>query len=102
MSKNAEIIAEILSEEVGKFEKIVAKQAEQTKELATEIDKAKNITINTEQLEHVINSWNKIFEVQRQQILKLQTKKSSNVLFYQIAICGLTAAVFFLLILKFI
>ena len=101
MSKNAEIIAEILSEEVSKFEKTVAKQAEQTKELAIEIDKAKNITINTEHLEHVINSWNKIFEVQRQQILKLQTKKSSNVLFYQIAICGLTAAVFFLLIFKF-
>ncbi len=101
MSKNAEIIAEIISEEFNKFEKLVTKQSEQTKELAFEIAKAENITIKTDHLEHVIASWNLIFENQRQQILKIQNSKSKNLIFYQIAICGLTAAVFFLLIFKF-
>ncbi len=101
MSKNAEIIAEIISEEVNKFEKLVTKQSEQTKELALEISKAENMTIKTDHLEHVIASWNLIFKNQRQQILKIQNSKSQNVIFYQIAICGLTAAVFFLLIFKF-
>jgi hypothetical protein len=100
MSKNAEIIAEIISEEVNKFEKLVTRQSEQTKELAFEIAKAENITIKTDHLEHVIASWNLIFENQRQQILKFQNSNSKNLIFYQIAICGLTAAVFFLLISK--
>ncbi|EPE9900238.1 conserved hypothetical protein [Flavobacterium psychrophilum] len=75
MSKNAEIIAEIISEEVGKLEKLVTKQSEQTKEFLNSIERAETLSIKTDRLEEIIAHWNTLFEKQKQALQTLQKKQ---------------------------
>ncbi|QRE07152.1 hypothetical protein [Flavobacterium psychrophilum] len=75
MSKNAEIIAEILSEQVGKLEKLVTKQSEQTKEFLNSIERAETLSIKTDRLEEIIAHWNTLFEKQKQALQTLQKKQ---------------------------
>ncbi|ELV7525741.1 hypothetical protein QMU91_001957 [Flavobacterium psychrophilum] len=75
MSKNAEIIAEIISEEVNKFEKLVTKQSEFIQEFSNTIERAERIAIKTDRLEEIIEHWNSLFDKQKQQIKALQSKQ---------------------------
>ncbi|AKC23440.1 hypothetical protein [Flavobacterium psychrophilum] len=77
MSKNAEIIAEILSEQVGKLEKLVTKQSEQTKEFLNSIERAETLSIKTDRLEEIIAHWNTLFEKQKQALQTLQKKQDT-------------------------
>lgn len=72
MSKNAEIIAEIISEEVSKLEKLVSRQSELVGDFNKTIERAESISIKTERLEEVINHWNVLFDKQKNQIQSLQ------------------------------
>ncbi|QRE23933.1 hypothetical protein H0I45_02855 [Flavobacterium psychrophilum] len=78
MSKNAEIIAEILSEQVGKLEKLVTKQSEQTKEFLNSIERAETLSIKTDRLEEIIAHWNTLFEKQKQALQTLQKKQLTD------------------------
>ncbi len=78
MSKNAEIIAEIINEEVGKFEKLTTKQSELIKDFDATIKRAEGISIKTERLEEIINHWNTLFDKQKVQIQTLQNKQTSE------------------------
>ncbi|WP_165395992.1 hypothetical protein [Flavobacterium sp. J27] len=75
MSKNAEIIAEIISEEVGKLEKLITKQVDFVNDFGKTIEKAENMSIKTERLEEVINHWNMLFDKQKTQIKDLQKQQ---------------------------
>ncbi|QZK97690.1 hypothetical protein [Flavobacterium psychrophilum] len=75
MSKNAEIIAEIISEEVGKLDKLVMKQSEFIQEFSNTIERAERISIKTDRLEEIIEHWNSLFDKQKQQIKALQSKQ---------------------------
>lgn len=75
MSKNAEIIAEIISEEVSKLDKLIAKQSEFVQEFSNTIERAERISIKTDRLEEIIGHWNNLFEKQKQQIKELQSKQ---------------------------
>jgi hypothetical protein len=74
MSKNTEIIAEIISEEVEKFDNLIAKQFEFIKDLSNTIERAERISIKTDRLEEIIQHWNELFNKQKQQIKTLQSK----------------------------
>lgn len=78
MSKNVEIIAEIISEEVGKLEKIVLKQSELISDFKITIEKAENISIKTERIEEVISYWNDLFNKQKAQIQSLKKEQKNE------------------------
>ncbi|WP_445711617.1 hypothetical protein [Flavobacterium sp.] len=75
MSKNAEIIAEIISEEVSKLEKLVTRQSELVQDFDKTIEKAESMSIKTERLEEVIKHWNILFIKQKTQIEALQKQQ---------------------------
>jgi predicted nuclease with TOPRIM domain len=75
MSKNAEIIAEIISEEVAKLDKLIVKQSEMVEEFSNSIERAQRISIKTDRLEEIIEHWNNLFTKQKQQINELQFKQ---------------------------
>ena len=75
MSKNAEIIAEIISEEVGKLENLISKQSEIVQEFSNTIERAEKISIKTDRLEEIIEHWNNLFEKQKQMLKILQNKQ---------------------------
>ena len=58
---------------------------------------ASGIEIKTKRLEEVIDSWNKIFDNQKQQILKLQSQKTKTEIFYKITILGLVVIILILI-----
>jgi hypothetical protein len=100
MSKNAEIIAEIISEEVGKLDKLISKQAEFVQEFSNTIERAERISIKTERLEEVIAHWNQLFE---QQITRLKTVQSNQLAenrIHRVITYLLLATIIILLILK--
>jgi hypothetical protein len=72
MNKNTEILAEIISEETAKLEKLISEQTKMVNEFSTAIEKASKIEIKTQRLEEVIQHWNDLFTVQKQLIQKLQ------------------------------
>ena len=71
MSKNIEILVELLSDECFRFEKLIAEQAQITNNLASEIKNANAIVIDTARLEEVIQHWNRLFTEQKKQIVEL-------------------------------
>lgn len=75
MSKNAEIIAEIISEEVGKLEKLISKQSEIMQVFSNTIESAEKISIKTDRLEEIIEHWNTLFEKQKQVLKTLQNNQ---------------------------
>jgi predicted nuclease with TOPRIM domain len=75
MSKNAEILAEIISEEISKLTKLVSEQSKITQEFSNTVEKASKIEIKTERLEEVIRHWNDLFTKQKQQIKELQKQQ---------------------------
>ncbi|EMY3554827.1 hypothetical protein ABF190_002077 [Flavobacterium psychrophilum] len=76
MSENRkELIAEIISEEVGKLDKLVMKQSEFIQEFSNTIERAERISIKTDRLEEIIEHWNSLFDKQKQQIKALQSKQ---------------------------
>lgn len=70
MSKNAEIVAEIIADETKKLEKLV-------QEFSICIEKAEKIEIQprTERLEEIISHWNQLFTAQKKQIQELQNNQ---------------------------
>jgi hypothetical protein len=95
MIKNTEIIAEIITEEVGKFEKLIAKQAEFNNEFSNTIEKAQTMTIKTDRLEEIIDHWNQLFDKQKNQILAIQGKQLSENRLHRLA----TYIILFIIIL---
>lgn len=100
MSKNAEIIAEIISEEVGKLDKLIATQSENVQEFSNTIERAENISIKTDRLEEVIEHWNSLFEKQKQQIKALQTNQLNENRIHRIITYLLLTTIVIILILK--
>ncbi len=79
MNKNAEIISEIISEEVGKLDKLVSKQSEFIKEFSNTIERAEQISIKTDRLEEIIEHWNNLFEKQLSRLKTIHSyQKSEN------------------------
>jgi hypothetical protein len=95
MSKNTEIIAEIITEEVGKFEKLIAKQSQFNEDFENTIERAERISIKTERIEEVIDHWNKLFDKQKNQILAIQSKQLSENRLHRLA----TYVILFIIIL---
>ncbi|MEB3801745.1 hypothetical protein INQ45_11970 [Flavobacterium columnare] len=81
MSKNAEIIAEIISDETAKLEKLVSEQSKMVQEFSNAIEKASKIEIKTQRLEEVIQHWNDLFTIQKQhiQVLKNHQIKENRI-----------------------
>ncbi|UUW07875.1 hypothetical protein NLG42_17425 [Flavobacterium plurextorum] len=78
MSKNIEIIAEIIADETKKLEKLVSEQSNLVQEFSICMEKAEKIEIQprTERLEEIIAHWNNLFSAQKQQIKELQNNQS--------------------------
>ncbi|NDP21386.1 MAG: hypothetical protein GZ091_09945 [Paludibacter sp.] len=72
MSKNTEILVEILSDEIVKLEKLVLMQKENILQYEESLKIAANSEISTKRLEEVIAFWNKLFNIQKDQIKDLQ------------------------------
>ena len=100
MSKNAEIIAEIISEQVDNLDKLVSKQSEFVQEFSNTIERAERISIKTDRLEEVIEHWNNLFEKQKGQIKSLQSKQLSDNKIHRLITYLLLATIVILLILK--
>ena len=100
MSKNAEIIAEIISEEVGKLDKLIARQSENVQEFSNTIERAESISIKTDRLEEIIEHWNTLFEKQKQQIKALQTNQLNENRIHRIITYLLLTTIVIILILK--
>lgn len=99
MSKNIEIVAEIINDSVIKLEKSTIELQKFETRFSNTVQQASLIEIKTKRLEEVITHWNLLFDSQKAQILQLQKKKNSNILAYRIVIFGLLAIII-LLILK--
>jgi Fe2+ transport system protein B len=75
MSKNTEILIEIMSDERAKLEILVSEQSKQVNAFSNTIERAEKIEIKTERLEEVIQHWNDLFTKQKQQIKELQNQQ---------------------------
>jgi chemotaxis regulatin CheY-phosphate phosphatase CheZ len=73
MSKNIEIVAEIISDATAKFEKLLEEQKIIVDQFENSIDKAttSNFELKTNRLEEIINHWNEMFSKQKQAIQNL-------------------------------
>lgn len=80
MSKNIEIIAEIIADETKKLEKLVLEQSNLVQEFSTCLEKAEKIEIQprTERLEEIIAHWNQLFTTQKNQIQQLQNNQNNE------------------------
>ena len=100
MSKNAEIIAEIISEEVGKLDKLIARQSEFVQEFSNTIERAEQISIKTNRLEEIIEHWNSLFDKQKKQIKTLQSKQLTENRIHRVITYLLLTTIVIILILK--
>ena len=98
--KNIEIIAEIITEEVGKLDKLIARQSEFVQEFSITIERAEQISIKTDRLEEIIAHWNTLFEKQKQAIKTLQNNQLTENRIHRIITYLLLASIVILLILK--
>ncbi len=73
MSKNIEIVAEIISDATAKFEKLLEEQKIIVDQFEKSIDKAttSNFELKTDRLEEIITHWNEMFLKQKQAIQNL-------------------------------
>ncbi|MFH6965312.1 hypothetical protein ACHRVK_02115 [Flavobacterium plurextorum] len=80
MSKNLEIVAEIIADETKKLEKLVSEQSNLVQEFSICMEKAEQIEIQprTERLEEIISHWNNLFTAQKNQIQELQNNQSNE------------------------
>jgi hypothetical protein len=80
MSKNIEIVAEIIADETKKLEKLVSEQSNLVQEFSICIEKAEKIEIQprTERLEEIIAHWNNLFSAQKKQIKELQNNQNNE------------------------
>lgn len=81
MSKNTEIMIEIMSDNTEKLQKMISEQSNLTKELSLQIEKAEKIEIQprTDRLEEIISHWNQLFTAQKNQIQEMQhNQKNEN------------------------
>jgi hypothetical protein len=78
--KNIEIIAEIITDETKKLEKLVSEQSNLVQEFSACMEKAEKIEIQprTERLEEIITHWNNLFTAQKKQIQELQNNQSDE------------------------
>ncbi len=97
MNKNLEIVAEIINDSVIKLEKLNTELLQFNCVFEKNVMQASGIEIKTKRLEEVIDSWNKIFDNQKQQILKLQSQKTKTEIFYKITILGLVVIILILI-----
>ena len=80
MSKNTEIMIEIMSDNTEKLQKMIIEQSSLTKELSLQIEKLEKIEIQprTERLEEIISHWNQLFTAQKNQIQELQHNQDNE------------------------
>lgn len=80
MSKNIEIIAEIIADETKKLEKLVSEQSSLVQEFSICMEKAEKIEIQprTDRLEEIISYWNQLFTAQKNQIQELQNNQDNE------------------------
>lgn len=80
MSKNLEIVAEIIADETKKLEKLVSEQSNLVQEFSICMEKAEKIEIQprTERLEEIISHWNNLFTAQKNQIQELQHNQNNE------------------------
>lgn len=80
MSKNTEIMIEIMSDNTEKLQKMIIEQSSLTKELSLQIEKLEKIEIQprTERLEEIILHWNNLFTAQKNQIQELQNNQNNE------------------------
>ena len=80
MSKNIEIVAEIIADETKKLEKLVSEQSNLVQEFSICMEKAEKIEIQprTERLEEIISHWNQLFTAQKNQIQELQHNQNNE------------------------
>ncbi|MEO8255289.1 MAG: hypothetical protein ABI554_12985 [Flavobacterium sp.] len=97
MSKNTEILAEIITEQLSKLEKSASDLKGLNEELLISVKMASNIEINTKRLEEVIEHWNGLFIRQKSQIVELQKGKSKSDIIYKLIILGLTTIIILLI-----
>lgn len=73
MSKNLEIVAEIISDATAKFEKLLEEQKIIVEQFEKSIDKANtsNFELKTSRLEEIITHWNEMFSKQKKAIQTL-------------------------------
>ena len=73
MSKNIEIVAEIISDATAKFEKLLEEQKIIVEQFEKSIDKANtsNFELKTDRLEEIITHWNEMFSKQKKAIQAL-------------------------------
>lgn len=73
MSKNLEIVAEIISDSTAKFEKLLEEQKIIVEQFEKSIDKAttSNFELKTNRLEEIITHWNEMFSKQKKAIQAL-------------------------------
>lgn len=102
MSKNAEILAEIISEEVTKLAKLVSEQSKITQEFSNTVEKASKIEIKSQRLEEVIEHWNDLFTKQKQQIKELQKQQIKENRMHRIITYILLTSILFTVIFKII
>ncbi len=100
MSKNAEILAEIISDETSKLEKLVSEQSKMVQEFSNAIEKASKIEIKTQRLEEVIQHWNDLFTMQKQHIQVLQNHQIKENRIHRIVTYVLLIIISIILIFK--
>lgn len=73
MSKNLEIVAEIISDATAKFEKLLDEQKIIVEQFEKSIDKANTskFELKTDRLEEIITHWNEMFSKQKKAIQAL-------------------------------
>ena len=80
MSKNLEIVAEIIADETKKLEKLVSEQSNLVQEFSICMEKAEKIEIQprTERLEEIISHWNQLFSAQKNEIQELEHNQDNE------------------------
>lgn len=105
MSKNLEIVAEIISDATAKFEKLLEEQKIIVDQFEKSIDKAttSNFELKTDRLEEIITHWNEMFSKQKQAIQNLhfeqqkeiRTENKKHRLFYYLFFAALITVLIF-------
>lgn len=81
MSKNLEIVAEIISDATAKFEKLLEEQKSLVEQFEKSIEKmaTSNFELKTDRLEEIITHWNEMFSKQKQAIQNLHFDQQKEI-----------------------
>lgn len=102
MSKNTEILLEILIEQNEKFEKLISLQNQSNLRYEEALSTASDIKISTKRLEEVIEIWNEMFNRQKKQIEFLKENQLKENDKHRIVTYLLLGIIVVILILKII